>query len=60
MAEISAKGSPRLLIPEIWRQHVGYAVLDWIAFLAGLAAKLAGYNFLFILLEYLQREVSFA
>ncbi len=39
------------LASQIRGQHIGYAVLDRIAFFAGLAAQLAGYDFSLILLE---------
>jgi hypothetical protein len=48
------------LISQIGRQHIGYAVFNRIAFLAGLAAELARYNLFLVLLEYLKCQVAFA
>jgi hypothetical protein len=47
-------------IPQIGRQHIGYAVLNGIALPAGGAAELARHYLLLVLLEYLKGQVSFA
>ncbi len=48
------------LISEVGRKHIGYTLLNGVAFLADLAAQLTCNYFLLVLLEDLQTEVSFA
>ena len=50
----------RCSISQVGRQHIGDAVLNGIALLAGGAAELARHYFLLILLEYLERQIALA
>ncbi len=48
------------LIPQVRREHIGNAFLNWVALFAGLAAQLSSYNLALVLLKDLQGEVAFA
>jgi hypothetical protein len=49
-----------LLVSEVGRKHVWYAVLNGIALLAGLTAELSSHYLSLILLADLKREISLA